>query len=150
MDAATLGMLYDEAIDCFDRAKDSYNDRKYLYIFPQPDNNYWAVNYDAINCELNSFVSLFDINGKHNGQHKISEDENHQEVWFEVDAEFYQLAKYSDTFQRAIERLGVKIVFEYPFYYKTDSITDDWLAKVRAVEDLRKRCGFFDDIEEED
>jgi hypothetical protein len=101
----------------YERAKDSYKDRKFLYIFPQPDNNYWAVNYDAINCELNSFLRLFSISGA-DGQHKISEDGNHQEVWFEVDEEFSRLVSNTFALPEAIKRLGVEIVFDYPFFKK--------------------------------
>ncbi len=107
----------------YERAHDSYKDRKFLYITPRTGNTYSAVNYYATNCELNSFLNLFDIWGSH-GEHKISEDENHQEVWFEVDEEFYQLAKHSRTFQRAIEKLGVTIVFEYPFYKPASQVED--------------------------
>lgn len=101
----------------YDRAKDSYKDRKYLYIFHQPDNNYWAVNYDAINNELNSFLRLFSISGA-DGQHKISEDGNHQEVWFEVDEEFSRLVSNTFALPEAIKRLGVEIVYDYPFFKK--------------------------------
>lgn len=131
----TLGKIYSKANDYYDRAKDSYKDRKYLYIFPQPDNNYWAVNYDAINCELNSFLRLFSISGR-DGQHKISEDENHQEVWFEVDEEFYRLVSNTFALPEAIKRLGVEIVFDYPFFKKPDPWTHDWKGMAKAVKDL--------------
>jgi hypothetical protein len=108
----------------YDKAKDSYKDRKFLYVFPQPDNNYWAVNYDAVNCELNSFLRLFSISGG-DGQHKISEDGNHQEVWFEVDEEFSRLVSNTFALPEAIKRLGVEIVFDYPFF-KKKSTTEDY------------------------
>ncbi len=118
----------------YEKAKDSYKDRKFLYIFPRTGNTYSAVNYYATNCELNSFLKLFDIWGSH-GEHKISEDKNHQEVWFEVDEEFYLLAKHSKTFQRAIEKLGVTIVFEYPLYRPISQVSNTWKS---AVEDYLK------------
>lgn len=134
----------------YERAKDSYEGRKYLYIFPQPNNNYWAVNYDAANCELNSFLSLFCLWGKKGGQHRISEDGNHQEVWFEVDAEFARLAANTFALPEAIKRLGVEIVFDYPFFKKPDPRTNDWNARVNAAKDLKARWVFFGYLEDDD
>lgn len=119
----------------YDKAKDSYKYRKFLYVFPQPDgNNYWAVNYDAINCELNSFLRLFSIYGG-DGQHKISEDGNHQEVWFEVDEEFSRLVSNTFALPEAIKRLGVEIVFDYPFFKKQECVSDTCKS---ATEDYLK------------
>jgi hypothetical protein len=101
----------------YERAKDSYKNRKFLYVFPQPDNNYWAVNYDAINCELNSFLRLFSISGG-DGQHKISEDGNHKEVWFEVSSDFVKLFEVNAEMLKAVGRMGVQVVYDYPFFKK--------------------------------
>lgn len=143
--------------ETFKRAHDSYKDRKFLYLFPRPDGKtYTVVNYDAVNSELNSFLMLFDVWGSGTGQHKVSDDENHQEVWFEVDEEFYQLAKHSRTFQRAIERCGVKIVFEYPFKQPEPKWFNDWkgmAAAARYLQDLqwgRDHRHDFDFDEEDD
>jgi hypothetical protein len=109
----------------YERAKDSYKDRKFLYVFPQPDNNYWAVNYDAINCELNSFLRLFSISGG-DGQHKISEDGNHQEVWFEVSSDFVKLFEVNAEMLKAVGRMGVHVVYDYPFFKKPASQVEDY------------------------
>jgi hypothetical protein len=131
-------------MDAFERARESYKDREYLYLFPSKNGSTChAVNYHAINNELNSFMNLFDNFGC---CHKISEDRNHQEVWFEVDEEFYLLAKHSDYFRGAIEKLGVEVVFEYPFEKKSEfrrTIKD-------AAEYLSKHCYFPDDEDDYD
>lgn len=107
----------------YEEPKIAYGDRKFLYIFPHAAETYCVVNYDADNIILNTFLAMFDV-WHSKGQMKVSQDScRHNEVWFEVDKEFFQLAKTSRTFQRAIERTGVKIVFEYPFQTRSD----EWL-----------------------
>lgn len=97
------------------RNREAYKDRKFLYIFPNVNGNYFAVNYDACNCELNSFLALFDVWGNKSAQHKVSEDGNHQEVWFEVDEEFHLLVANTFNFNTVFKRLGVEVVYQYPF-----------------------------------
>lgn len=136
-------------MNVFDKAHDSYVDRKFLYLFPHTSETYCAVNYDAVNSELNSFLSLFDVWGNKNGHHKVSEDGDHQEIWFEVDEEFYKLAMENKTFRRAIERLGVKITTEYPF--KKDPLTDYWKGMHKTMQsDFAKIALGWDLAEEED
>jgi len=56
--------------------------RKFVYAFPNVNNAVSVVNYDATNNILNTFISRFDIWGGC-GEHKISADRNHMEIWFE-------------------------------------------------------------------
>lgn len=120
----------------YEKAKDSYKDRKYLYLYPKADGNftYYAINYDAINAALNSFLSLFDVNGLHRGKHKISEDNrNCLEVWFEVPYQFYYLCNKDSMFREAVKRLGVGIVFTRPF-----NITKDGCGLTKTITDIKK------------
>ena len=71
-------------------------------------------------------------------RYKVSEDGNHQEVWFEVDKEFCQLVKTSRTFRHAIERLGVRVVFEYPFKKPEDQLRSYWRGAADAVRYMRE------------
>lgn len=114
------------------RNREAYKDRKFLYLFPNANGNYFAVNYDACNCELNSFLRLFDVWGNKSGHHKVSEDGNHQEVWFEVDEEFFKLATETMSFNRAFKLLGVRVVTEYPFT-KKNPWTNDWDGMAKAM-----------------
>lgn len=121
-------------MDVFERARNSYKGREYLYLFPRSEHDYWAVNYYAICSELNSLLTLFSINGSRTGVSKLSEDGNHSEIWFKVSDDFYRIATENETFRGAIERLGVKIVTDYPFF-KQDPWTHDWKAMAKAVND---------------
>lgn len=143
-------MPYVTAREIYQRRQDSYKDRKFLYLFPRPEGKtYNAVNYDATNNQLNTFLALFDVWGTNGGQHKVSEDENHQEVWFEVDEEFYQLAMHSNTFRQAIERLGVKVVTDYPFF-KKNPWTEDWKGMAHALRTDFGRIALGWDLREEE
>lgn len=140
----------------YEEPKIAYGDRKFLYIFPHAAETYCVVNYDADNAVLNTFLAMFDV-WHSKGQMKVSQDScRHNEVWFEVDKEFYQLAKHSRTFQRAIERCGVKIVFEYPFKQPEPKWFNDWkgmAAAARYLQDLqwgRDHRPDFDFDEEDD
>ena len=129
-------------MNTFERAYYSYKDRRYLYLFPQPECDYWAVNYFAVCNELNSLLKLFSISGKE-GQHKLSEDNNHSEVWFEVNDDFYYLITENPTFRAGIERLGVQIVTDYPFFAKPDTWATDWTDGNEAIAHYRERWNFF-------
>lgn len=103
----------------YERAKDSYKDRKFLYLFPRPDGSTWnAVNYDATNAELNGFLRNFEVWGSNGGQHQVSEDGNHQEVWFEVSSDFVKLFEVNAEMLKAVGRMGVQVVYDYPFFKK--------------------------------
>ena len=119
------------------RNREAYKDRKFLYLFPNANGNYFAVNYDACNCALNSFLTLFDVWGNKGGHHKVSEDGNHQEVWFEVDEEFFKLATETKTFNRAFKGLGIKVVTEYPFSKKKDKWSEDWKGMAKAYDEFK-------------
>lgn len=83
--------------------------RRYILIFLSPNGTTHVVNYMADNNYLNTFLSVFDIWGS-GGQHKLSDDNNHAEVWFEMSKEFYKLVK-TETMQHALKRFGVEIKF---------------------------------------
>ena len=119
------------------QAEERYRYRKFLYLFPNTNGNYFAVNYDAINCELNSFLSLFDVWGNRGGHHKVSEDGNCQEVWFEVDEEFARLVSNTFNFNTAFKRLGVKVVFEYPFSKKENKWSEDWKGMAKSYDEFK-------------
>ena len=98
---------------------DNRDNLNYVYVFPSVHGTTNAVNYAAGNCEVNSFLSHFDVWGK-NGQFKWNEkshsDPNKQkpEVWFECAKEFLELCK-AEPMKRAFRHMGVEVVFEYPF-----------------------------------
>lgn len=85
-------------------------DRKRILIFKSVHNTTNVVNYMADNNNLNTFLSVFDIFGR-GGNHKISDDRNHSEVWFEADEEFYDIIK-TETMQNALKKFGVRIDIE--------------------------------------
>jgi hypothetical protein len=64
---------------------------------------------------LNTFLSAFDV-WKGRGNHKLSDDNNHFEVCFEMDFDFYSLSK-CDTLRKAIEHFGVEVVHDYHTKY---------------------------------
>ena len=110
----------------YERAKDSYKDRKFLYLFPRPYGSTWnAVNYDAINAELNVFLRNFEVWGSNGGQHKISEDGNHQEVWFEVSSDFVKLFEVNAEMLKAVGKMGVQVVYDYPFNNTSSALSYD-------------------------
>ena len=84
-----------------------------IYVFKNPHGTCNVVNYAAGNCHLNSFLTLFDV-WHNNGHFKMSYDEQNPEVWFECSLGFMELLQ-SDTFLSAIHRMGVEVVYEYPF-----------------------------------
>lgn len=63
--------------------------------------------------DVNTFISYFDVWGSY-GRFKMCEDRNHQEVWFECSKEFFEML-HTDTMKWAFKRMGVELVFEYPF-----------------------------------
>lgn len=85
-------------------------ERAYVYIFPSPHGTYNAVNYDATNAKANMLLSLFDI-WYSKGERKLSNDGNHQEVWFELKP---AVATFT-CFRNALKRCGVEVVDKYPF-----------------------------------
>lgn len=104
---------YNRIVKYFNTIKDSatVENRKRVLVFPSVHGSTNVINYDASNSMLNTFLSAFDVwNSK--GNFKVSDDNNHQEVWFEMDFDFYMVSK-CDTLRKAIERFGVEVVHEY-------------------------------------
>ena len=89
------------------------NNRKFVYAFMNPHNSISVVNYNADNNTLNTFLSLFDV-WDMKGQFKLSNDNNHQEVWFEWHKSLWD-ALHTDPFSEAFRKMGVTLVFEYPY-----------------------------------
>lgn len=83
--------------------------RRMIRIMPSVHNTTTVINYSADNCELNSFLCAYDIWGS-NGCFKLSDDNNHQEVWFEMSKEFYELSR-TETMQRAFKHFGVRVMY---------------------------------------
>ena len=82
--------------------------RECVLIFPSACNTTYVINYNPKNTRLNNFLSAFDIqNGK--GKLKVSDDDRHVEIWFEMDSEFYTLSK-CDTLRKAIEHFDVEVI----------------------------------------
>ena len=98
---------------------DNRDNLNYVYVFPSVHGTTNAVNYAAGNCEVNSFLTHFDVWGK-NGQFKWNEkshsDPNKQkpEVRYECAKEFLELCK-AEPKKNAFKNMGVEVVFEYPF-----------------------------------
>lgn len=104
---------YNRIVKYFSKIKetDLVENRKRVFIIPSVHGTTNVINYDASNGSLNAFLSAFDVwNSK--GNFKVSNDNNHQEVWFEMDFDFYMLSK-CDTLRKAIERFGVEVKHEY-------------------------------------
>lgn len=94
---------------------DHYANRKYLYAFKSAHGSYYVVNYKADGNSINSFLTLFDVHNC-NGHFKLCEDNNNlQEVWFEVTSEFVEMLKTNTEIRKAIAKFDVEIVFEHPF-----------------------------------
>ena len=70
---------------------DNRDNLNYVYVFPSVHGTTNAVNYAAGNCEVNSFLTHFDVWGK-NGQFKWNEKSHSDpykqkpEVWFEYNS----------------------------------------------------------------
>jgi hypothetical protein len=101
---------YNKIVKYFKENKIIVRNRKRVLIFPSVHATTNVVNYDATNNCLNTFLSAFDVwNSK--GNFKLSDDNNHQEVWFEMDFDFYMISK-CDTLRKAIEHFGVEVVHD--------------------------------------
>lgn len=86
--------------------------RKFVYAFLNVHGLVSIVNYDGPNAYVNTFLRTFDAwNG--NGNRKLSEDNNHVEVWFEWPAEMWEML-HTPAFAKAFERMDSKLVFECP------------------------------------
>ena len=98
---------------------DNRENLNYVYLFPSVHGTTNAVNYAAGNCEVNSFLSHFDVWGG-NGHTKLNEASHSDpykqkpEMWFECSKEFLELCK-AEPMKQAFRHMGVEVVFEYPF-----------------------------------
>lgn len=92
------------------------DNRKFVYAFKNVHGAISVVNYDVDNTELNSFLSKLDV-WRSKGEKKDSIDHKHKEVWFEFFIDLWD-ALQTRSFKVAMERMGVKLVFEYPFEIK--------------------------------
>lgn len=84
-------------------------ERRFVRIVPSVNGTTTIINYEADNNHLNTFLCAFDI-WNSGGEHKISEDKNYSEVWFEASNEFYKLAK-TEIMLSAFNKFGVRVVF---------------------------------------
>lgn len=87
--------------------------RNYVYAFPSVHGTCHVVNYRADSIDLSTFISNFDVWGSY-GQFKTSNNPQYKEVWFECSKEFLEML-HTDTMKRTFKRMGVELVFEYPF-----------------------------------
>lgn len=87
--------------------------RNCVYTFPSVHNTCNVVVYcfeSHINPELISFIQKFDV-WKSYGNYKR---EKPISVWFECSKEFFEIL-HTDTMKQAFNRMGFKLIFEYPF-----------------------------------
>lgn len=91
--------------------------RDYVFAFHCAAHKYcYVVNFRADLSDVNEFLTLFDVSDR-GGQHRISDDRKHQEVWFECSMEFFNML-HTETVARAFKKMGVELVFNYPFKNK--------------------------------
>lgn len=88
------------------------NDRKVVYAFQNVHGLVTIINYNGVNVYVNTFLHTFDAWGS-NGNRKLSDDNNHVEVWFEWPSEMWEML-HTSAFAKAFERMGAQLVFEYP------------------------------------
>ena len=91
--------------------------RRFVYAFNTPQNTVSIVNYDAGHYILNNFLSMFDLNENpclNKGERKVSDNGNYLEVWFECSKDMWDIL-HTETFRRALKRMGVELVFTYPY-----------------------------------
>lgn len=89
------------------------SNRKFVYAYINPHKTISVVNYDATNNYVNTFLAMFDI-WESGGEQKISIDNNHMERWFECDKDFWDML-HNPIFNKAFKRMGVELVFDYPY-----------------------------------
>lgn len=88
--------------------------RKYVYAF-----NVWGGNCCVVNYfdkdRINEFFQCFDVYGSF-GKHVFHNNDRNtfMETWFECSKEFFEML-HTETMKQAFKRMGVDLVFEYPF-----------------------------------
>lgn len=88
------------------------DDRNVVYAFKNVHGLVTIINYNGPNAYANTFLHTFDAWGG-NGNRKISSDNNHIEVWFELPEEMWEML-HTDSFAKAFERMNARLVFECP------------------------------------
>lgn len=88
--------------------------RNYVYAFKSVNNTCFVINYSG-DSHVNTFLWRFDV-WNSGGQAKLHNDDPHSfiERWYECNLEFFDML-HTETMKRAFERMGVKLVFDYPF-----------------------------------
>ena len=88
--------------------------RNYVYAFPSVHGTCNVVNYSGIG-EVNDFLHCFDVWGSY-GNPKSQRIKNRivYDFWFECSKECFETL-HTDMMKRAFKRMGVELVFEYPF-----------------------------------
>lgn len=88
--------------------------RDFVYAFKSAHGTAYAINYAAKRCDINNFLKNFLIIDNAE-QLKPSNNGIHSEVWFEIELEVFEMFK-SEAFKTAFKRMGVELVFEYPYH----------------------------------
>lgn len=63
--------------------------------------------------EINDFLHLFAI-GDSYGSYHLGKNDDYGEFWFDCYGEFFEIL-HTESMERAFKRMGVELVFEYPF-----------------------------------
>ena len=87
--------------------------RKFVYAFRNCHGATSIVNYDGGNQKVNNFIQNFDV-WCSLGERKRSADGEYISVWFEAMPEMLGMLN-TLPFKAAFERMGVKLVFDYPW-----------------------------------
>lgn len=95
--------------------------RNYVYAFPSVHGTCNVVNYSG-DCTVNTFLWQFDVWGS-KGRMRFHNDDPHTwgDFWFECSKEFFEML-HTDTMKRAFKRMGVELVFEYPFMEEFENV----------------------------
>ena len=95
--------------------------RNYVYAFPSVHGTYNVVLYykyrsrtDCSDIKIINFLGNFDIYKNVRGCYKYNKKYHCAEFWFECSKEFFEML-HTETMNRAFKRMGVELVFEYPF-----------------------------------
>lgn len=87
--------------------------RRFVYAFNTSHDTVSIVNYDAGHYVLNNFLAMFDVFGN-KGEKRVSDNGNYLEIWFECSNDMWDILQ-TETFRQSLKRLGVELVFKYPY-----------------------------------
>ena len=79
---------------------------KVVSIFERP------LNWEKVK-QINDLIHLFSI-GNSYGEMRKGRNKNYSEFWFDCYKDVFSTL-HTDTMKRAFKRMGVELVFEYPF-----------------------------------